>query len=74
MGTEAPQLAYAIREFCRSARISASFFYRLCREGQGPTTFKVGRRRYVGVEAARAWLERREELTAEVGGRTGRQA
>lgn len=74
MGTEAPQLAYAIREFCRSARISASFFYRLCREGQGPTTFKVGRRRYVSVEAARAWLERREQLTAAHVGRRGTAA
>lgn len=72
MGTDAPQLAFAIREFCRSSRISASLFYRLCREGKGPATFKIGRRRYVRVESARAWLEQREQLTAEDGGRWGR--
>lgn len=61
MGTNVGQIAFAVEEFCRSARLSRSFFYRLCREGRGPATFKVGRRRFVRVAAAELWLKQQEE-------------
>lgn len=56
MGTEANQVAVSVAEFCRAMRISRSFFYRLCREGRGPATFKLGRKTLISTSAASRWL------------------
>ena len=56
MGAQANQVAVSVAEFCKAVRISRSFFYRLCREGRGPVTFKLGRKTLIATSDADAWL------------------
>jgi hypothetical protein len=53
-------LAMSIREFCRLHGISEDQFYKMKREGWGPTTMKVGSRTLVSHEAAAGWRRERE--------------
>jgi hypothetical protein len=55
------KLALTIKEFCATHNISEAFYYELQKDGRGPRTMVVGRRRLVSVEEARRW---REERTA----------
>lgn len=55
------RLALTIPEFCITHGISEAFFYKLQKEGKGPRTMSVGRRRLVSIEEAKRW---REERTA----------
>jgi len=53
-------LGYTVNEFCARFNISRSLFYKERREGRGPKTMKIGRRRLISPEAAdeyRAGLE-----------------
>ena len=54
-----PPLALTIPEFCRSHGISQAFYYELQKDGRGPRTMHVGRRRLISVEEARRWREQR---------------
>jgi len=54
-------LAMSIREFCRLHGISEDQFYKMKREGWGPTTMKVGSRTLISAESAAAWRKAREE-------------
>jgi hypothetical protein len=56
-----PALALTIPEFCRSHGISQAFYYELQKDGRGPRTMHVGRRRLISLEEAQRW---REERTA----------
>jgi predicted DNA-binding transcriptional regulator AlpA len=56
-------LAMSIREFCRLHGISEDQFYKMKREGWGPTTMKVGSRTLVSAEAAADWRREREAAT-----------
>jgi predicted DNA-binding transcriptional regulator AlpA len=58
---EPPTLALTIPAFCRSHGISEAFYYELMKDGRGPRTMVVGRRRLISIEAAKQW---REERTA----------
>jgi hypothetical protein len=61
-GSDSQQfLALTIPQFCITHGISEAFFYKLQKEGQGPKTMVVGRRRLVSVEEAARW---RAERTA----------
>src|SRR6516225_8081072 len=54
-------LAMSIKEFCRLHGISEDQFYKMKREGWGPTTMKVGSRTLISAESAAAWGKAREE-------------
>jgi len=58
-------LAMSIREFCRLHGISEDQFYKMKREGWGPTTMKVGSRTLISLEAAAAWRAEREAAAKE---------
>jgi len=60
MGSEIERQALGVAQFCLAYGISRGLFYKLCRHGRGPRTFKVGRRTLVSVEAAREWRSVRE--------------
>jgi predicted DNA-binding transcriptional regulator AlpA len=59
-----PRLALSIPQFCAAFGISADFFYKLKRQGQGPRLMKVGKRTLISVAAADAWRIEREAATA----------
>jgi predicted DNA-binding transcriptional regulator AlpA len=59
--SDAQRLALTIPEFCITHGISEAFFYKLQKEGKGPRTMSVGRRRLISIEAAKQW---REECTS----------
>jgi len=48
--------AYSVPGFCQAVGISKSLFYKLCQEGRGPKTLKVGRRTLVSKAAATEWI------------------
>jgi|SRR5271166_6183716 len=52
--------AYTIPEFCQRHGISASHFFELAKQGLGPRTMSVGRRRLVSKEASAEWRRERE--------------
>ena len=54
------QHASSVDEFCREHSISRGLFYRLLREGRGPTIIHAGRRTLVSKEAAEEWRRRME--------------
>src|SRR5262249_17409924 len=64
VSADANSLAMSIREFCRLHGISEDQFYKMKREGWGPTTMKVGSRTLISVKAAAAWRRAREAETA----------
>jgi hypothetical protein len=53
----APVLALTIPQFCKSHGISEAFYFELQKQGRGPRTMRVGRRRLISIEAAQAWRE-----------------
>jgi len=50
--------AVDIYEFCIAHSISRAHFYNLAKKGQGPKTFKAGRRTLISKEAAEEWRNR----------------
>jgi len=59
-----PTLAYTIDETCAIARIRRDLFYRELKQGRGPKTFKIGKRRLVRHEALVGWLAELEQQNA----------
>jgi hypothetical protein len=59
-----PSVVYTIEEFCVAHRISRAYFYVLLRSGNGPKTYTAGRRRYISLQAAAAWVRHNEILAA----------
>lgn len=55
----ADRLAYKLDEFLLAAGLSRTSFYTLP-DADRPRTYRVGRRRYVSTESARAWIAARE--------------
>ena len=58
-------LALSIKAFCVLHAISEDQFYKMKREGWGPTTMKVGSRTLISHEAAAAWRAEREAAAKE---------
>jgi hypothetical protein len=56
--------AYSISEFCKSHRISESFYFKLKKQGRGPREMRVGDRVLISLEAAADWRREREEEAA----------
>ena len=57
--------AYTVLQFCAAhGGMSRSAFYQLIKENRGPRTFKIGRRTFIGAEAAAEWRRRMEAETA----------
>jgi hypothetical protein len=50
-----PTLALTIPQFCDAHNISEAFFYALQKDGKGPRTMAVGRRRLISIEEAKRW-------------------
>jgi len=65
----------SIREFCARHKIALSTFYELEKIGQGPRTYRVGRKiRRISFAAERDWLADRErEALAEAMSATRQQ-
>jgi excisionase family DNA binding protein len=59
MSHTAPKIAYSIREFEQALGISHSTIYELIASGE-LQTFNIGRRRFISVEAGRAFVLKRE--------------
>jgi hypothetical protein len=56
-----PPLAMSIREFCaQHGGISEDLFFKMRREGWGPTIMHVGSRTLISHEAAERWRRERE--------------
>jgi predicted DNA-binding transcriptional regulator AlpA len=53
-------LGMSIAEFCARAGFSDRQFFRLDARGEAPKTVRIGRRRLILEETARAWLKERE--------------
>jgi len=55
----------SIREFCaQHGGISEDLFFKMQREGWGPTVMKVGSRTLISHEAAADWRRAREQAAA----------
>ena len=46
---------YTIPEFCAAYRISEGMYFKLQAQGRGPRTIKIGRRKLIRIDDARAW-------------------
>jgi len=57
-------LAMSIHAFCALHGISEDMYFKMQREGWGPTTMKVGTRTLISHESAAAWRKAREEAAA----------
>jgi len=58
-------LALSIKAFCVLHAISEDQFYKMKREGWGPTTMKVGSRTLISRESAQRWRVEREAAAIE---------
>ena len=58
-------LALSIKAFCVLHAISEDQFYKMKREGWGPTTMKVGSRTMISWESAQRWRAEREAAAIE---------
>ena len=47
--------AFTIKEFCQSHGFSRAHYFNLQKDGLGPRTMQVGKRRLISVEAAADW-------------------
>lgn len=58
------QKAYSVPEFCRAYRISRSTLYALWRNGRGPASYLIGRKRMITASSAAVWHEQVELAAA----------
>jgi hypothetical protein len=56
--------AFSVFGFCIAHGLSRSKLYAMWRSGEGPRLMKCGSRTLISVEAARAWRQARERVTA----------
>jgi hypothetical protein len=54
----------SVAEFCEAHGISRGLFYKLQRDGWGPSVMKVGHRTLISDEAAAAWRKKMEAAAA----------
>lgn len=47
--------AYTVKEFCRQYSISRALFYKLRRQGRGPSIIKVNQKTLITADAAQSW-------------------
>jgi hypothetical protein len=55
------QKATSIKQFCDQHDISRNLYYKLEKQGLGPKTIRLGKRRLISEEAATEW---RKAMTA----------
>jgi hypothetical protein len=67
-GGQTELAAYSIDTFCNAHDITRGFLYQLWKEGRGPDSMTVGRRRLISREEARRWRERMTRETAAASG------
>jgi predicted DNA-binding transcriptional regulator AlpA len=51
---------FTVAEFCTQQSISRATFYLLQKQGKGPRTYTVGRKRLISIEAATEWQQKME--------------
>lgn len=54
------QAAMSIAGFCDAYGITRPLLYKLWKQGIGPKTINLGRRRLISIAAASAWQQERE--------------
>lgn len=54
------KLSYSIPEWCSQRGISRSGFYKIVKDGLGPQTYRVGRRRFISRDADVEWQRKLE--------------
>ena len=55
------QQAFTVAQFCAAhGNLSRTLFYAMLKDGTGPRTFTIGRKRLISAEAATEWRERLE--------------
>jgi predicted DNA-binding transcriptional regulator AlpA len=54
----------SINEFCALHGISPSLYFKISAAGEGPKTFKIGRRTLITESAAAEWVASREAVAA----------
>ena len=52
--------AFSVKEFCAAYGVGETLYYRMRKEGWGPTEMVVGRRRLISFESAARWRAERE--------------
>jgi Helix-turn-helix domain len=60
------KLCYSIDEFAKLQGVSRAQMYSLISAGDGPTTYCVGNRRRISIEAGARWIQEREKLAPPV--------
>jgi hypothetical protein len=60
------QGAYSVNGFCVAHNIGKGLFYELLKQGNGPDTIKLGRRRIITKQASARWREKMEQQTAQL--------
>jgi hypothetical protein len=59
---EVPRMAFTIKEFCESHRISPAMYFKLRAAGLGPREMRALRKVTISVEAAAEWRRARETV------------
>ena len=57
-----PLAALSVEAWCRTYGIGKNSFYKMLRQGNGPATIKIGRRRIISNEASTAWQRSQERV------------
>jgi hypothetical protein len=60
---QGPPPVYTVSEFCHQHQISVGMYYKLRAAGLAPREMRVGRRRFISVEAAAEWRRARERVS-----------
>jgi len=61
--TTSSRAVYSVDEFCDSHDLSRTTYFQLEKEGRGPRSMKIGRRRLITLEAAAEWRASMEAET-----------
>ena len=62
-----PPVAYTPNEFALASRFGRTKLFELFKNGEGPKSFRVGRRVLITVEAAQEWVRALEQQNAKAG-------
>ena len=52
--------AFTVAQFCAAFNMSRTLYYELEKQGRGPVTFKLGRKKLISGHAATDWVKRME--------------
>jgi hypothetical protein len=58
--------AFTVEEFCVAHRISRAMLYKMWKQGAGPRSMEVGKRRIISEEAAADWRRKCEQAASDL--------